>query len=76
MGTFVAVAILAIGVSGIQQLGASFWVTPLFNGLTLLAAVGLAGYSTRRRLKAGAEASRKSMESNNPHITKETSEQS
>jgi ribose transport system permease protein len=63
MGTFVAVAILAIGVSGIQQLGASFWVTPLFNGLTLLAAVGLAGYSTRRRLKAGAEASRKSMES-------------
>jgi ribose transport system permease protein len=76
MGTFVAVAILAIGVSGIQQLGASFWVTPLFNGLTLLAAVGLAGYSTRRRLKAGAEASRKSMESNNPHTTKETSEQS
>lgn len=63
MGTFVAVAILAIGVSGIQQLGASFWVTPLFNGLTLLAAVGLAGYSSRRRLKAGAEASRQSMES-------------
>ncbi len=62
MGTFVAVAILAIGVSGIQQLGASFWVTPLFNGLTLLAAVGLAGYSSRRRLKAGAEATRKSME--------------
>ena len=62
MGTFVAVAILAIGVSGIQQLGASFWVTPLFNGLTLLAAVGLAGYSSRRRLKAGSEASRKSME--------------
>jgi len=67
MGTFVAVAILAIGVSGIQQLGASFWVTPLFNGLTLLAAVGLAGYSTRRRLKAGAEASRKSMESTMTH---------
>ena len=62
MGTFVAVAILAIGVSGIQQLGASFWVTPLFNGLTLLAAVGLAGYSSRRRLKAGAEATRKSMD--------------
>jgi len=62
MGTFVAVAILAIGVSGIQQLGASFWVTPLFNGLTLLAAVGLAGYSTRRRLKAGSQATRKSME--------------
>jgi len=63
MGTLVAVAILAIGVSGIQQLGASFWVTPLFNGLTLLAAVGLAGYSARRRLKAGVEETRKSMES-------------
>jgi ribose transport system permease protein len=62
LGTLVAVAILAIGVAGIQQLGADFWATPLFNGLTLLAAVGLAGYSARRRLKSGAEASRKSME--------------
>ena len=62
LGTIVAVAILAIGVSGIQQLGAEFWATPLFNGLTLLAAVGLAGYSARRRLKTGAEASRKSMQ--------------
>ena len=63
LGTLVAVAILAIGVAGIQQLGADFWATPLFNGLTLLAAVGLAGYSARRRLKSGAEASRWSMES-------------
>lgn len=59
LGTLVAVAILAIGVSGIQQLGADFWATPLFNGLTLLAAVGLAGFSARRRLKSGADASRK-----------------
>jgi ribose transport system permease protein len=64
----VAVAILAIGVSGIQQLGADFWATPLFNGLTLLAAVGLAGYSARRRVKTGAEASRKlMMEANEPN---------
>jgi ribose transport system permease protein len=68
LGTLVAVAILAIGVSGIQQLGADFWATPLFNGLTLLAAVGLAGYSARRRLKTGAEASRKlMMEANEPN---------
>lgn len=66
LGTLVAVAILAIGVSGIQQLGADFWATPLFNGLTLLAAVGLAGYSARRRLKTGAEASRKSMQASTP----------
>ena len=65
LGTLVAVAILATGVAGIQQLGADFWATPLFNGLTLLAAVGLAGYSARRRLKSGAEASRKSMEASN-----------
>ena len=62
LGTLVAVAILAIGVAGIQQLGADFWATPLFNGLTLLAAVGLAGFSARRRLKSGADASRRSLE--------------
>jgi ribose transport system permease protein len=53
-GTLVAVAILAIGLSGLQQEGAAFWVTPLFNGLTLLAAVGLAGFAARRRQRAGA----------------------
>ncbi len=44
-GTVVAVAILAIGLAGIQQLGAEFW----------------AGYSARRRLRAGATATRKSL---------------
>lgn len=52
-GTLISVAILAIGLSGLQQLGAQFWVTPLFNGLTLLAAVGLAGLASRRRQRAG-----------------------
>jgi ribose transport system permease protein len=61
MGTIVAVAILAIGLSGIGQLGAQFWVTPLFNGTTLLIAVGLAGYAARRRLRIGATAHRKSL---------------
>ncbi|MEU5196478.1 ABC transporter permease [Streptomyces scabiei] len=60
-GTVVAVAILAIGLAGIQQLGAEFWATSLFNGGTLLLAVGLAGYSARRRLRAGAGATRKSL---------------
>ena len=53
VGTLVAVAILAIGLSGLQQEGAAFWVTPLFNGLTLLAAVGLAGFAARPRQRAG-----------------------
>ncbi|TIN51210.1 MAG: ABC transporter permease, partial [Mesorhizobium sp.] len=35
-GTIVGVVILAVGISGIQQFGGSFWVEPLFNGVTLL----------------------------------------
>ncbi len=48
-GTVVGVVILAIGISGIQQLGGSFWVEPMFNGLTLLVAIGIAGYAQRKR---------------------------
>ncbi|KOU56400.1 ABC transporter permease [Streptomyces sp. MMG1533] len=62
LGTLVAVAILAIGLAGIGQLGAEFWVTPLFNGATLLLAVGFAGYSARRRLRSGAIADRRGSE--------------
>ena len=51
-GTLVGVIILAIGISGIQQLGGSFWVEPLFNGITLLVAIGIAGYAQRRRQTA------------------------
>ena len=48
-GTVVGVAILAVGISGIQQFGGSFWVEPLFNGVTLLIAIGIAGYAQRRK---------------------------
>lgn len=48
-GTIVGVAILAVGISGIQQFGGSFWVEPLFNGVTLLIAIGIAGYAQRRK---------------------------
>lgn len=51
LGTLVAVSVLAVGLAGIGQLGAQFWATPLFNGGTLLMAVGLAGYAARRRLR-------------------------
>jgi ribose transport system permease protein len=36
-GTIVGVMILAVGISGIQQFGGSFWVEPLFNGTTPVA---------------------------------------
>ena len=48
-GTVFGVAILAVGIAGIQQFGGSFWVEPLFNGVTLLIAIGIAGYAQRRR---------------------------
>ena len=48
-GTVVGVIILAVGIAGIQQIGGSFWVEPLFNGVTLLVAIGIAGYAQRRR---------------------------
>ncbi|MEU6198674.1 ABC transporter permease [Streptomyces sp. NPDC047061] len=57
LGTLVAVAVLAVGLTGIGQLGAAFWTVPLFYGGTLLLAVGLAGYSARR-LRTGADAAR------------------
>ncbi|MFE1884533.1 ABC transporter permease [Streptomyces diastatochromogenes] len=56
LGTLVAVTVLAVGLTGIAQLGGDFWTTPLFYGGTLLLAVGLAGYSARRRLRAGTAA--------------------
>jgi ribose transport system permease protein len=48
-GTLVGVVILAVGISGIQQFGGSFWVEPMFNGVTLLVAIGIAGYAQRKR---------------------------
>jgi len=48
-GTMVGIAILAVGIAGIQQFGGSFWVEPMFNGVTLLIAIGIAGYAQRRR---------------------------
>ena len=49
-GTLIGVVILAIGISGIQQLGGEFWVEPFFNGATLILAIGIAGYTQRRRV--------------------------
>ena len=49
LGTIVGVLILAIGISGIQQLGGEFFIEPLFNGTTLVVAIALAGFAQRRR---------------------------
>lgn len=49
LGTIVAVLVLAIGISGLQQLGGGFYVEPIFQGASLILSVGLAGYASRRR---------------------------
>jgi ribose transport system permease protein len=56
IGTLVAVFLLAIAVAGLQQLGAQFFVEPLFNGTMLVTAVGLAAVAARRRARIRAAA--------------------
>ena len=48
-GTIFGVLILAVGISGIQQLGGAFFVEPLFNGTTLVVSIALAAFAQRRR---------------------------
>ncbi len=55
-GTILAVAILAVTVAGLNQLGAPFFVEPIFNGTMLILAVGLAVTATKRRAKRTASA--------------------
>jgi ribose transport system permease protein len=59
-GTVLAVAVLAVTVAGLNQLGAPFFVEPLFNGVMLILAVGLAVQAAQRRQKRGTEADRAS----------------
>jgi ribose transport system permease protein len=64
-GTIVAVVMLSVGIAGIEQLGSAFYVEPLFNGITLLFAVGLAGLTSRRQKSTGPRAgSRTHVEAN------------
>lgn len=57
-GTVLAVAVLAVAVSGLTQLGADFFVENLFNGGMLIVAVGLAVYTQRRRVQRTSAAAR------------------
>jgi ribose transport system permease protein len=54
-GTIIAVLLLAVVLSGLEHLGAQFFVESVFDGGTLLIATGLAGYAARRRLQSRAE---------------------
>lgn len=51
LGTILGVAIATIGISGLQQLlPGRFYLEPLFNGLTLVAAITIASLASRRRV--------------------------
>jgi ribose transport system permease protein len=61
-GTIIALFALAFGVEGFQLrfFGNNYWITPLFNGVALVAAVSLASYTGaattfRRRRRVRAE---------------------
>jgi ribose transport system permease protein len=54
-GTLIAVAVLAVTVAGLNQLGAPFFVEPLFNGIMLIVAVGLSVTAARRRERIATE---------------------
>lgn len=49
VGTLLSVLVLAFSFSGVQQLGAPFYVQYFFNGGILIVAVGLSIYAARRR---------------------------
>jgi ribose transport system permease protein len=56
LGTILGVAIATIGISGLQQLlPGQFFLEPLFNGLTLVAAITIASLATRRRVSRADE---------------------
>lgn len=48
LGTLVAIALLAVGIKGLQLMGAERYVEDLFNGLALIVAVSLASLRKRR----------------------------
>jgi ribose transport system permease protein len=54
LGTILGVAIATIGISGLEQLlPGQFFLEPLFNGLTLVAAITIASLASRRRRAQG-----------------------
>jgi ribose transport system permease protein len=49
-GLLIALFLLGTGVKGLELLGGQVWIPDLFNGLALLAAVGLAVYLQKREI--------------------------
>ncbi len=52
-GTLVGVYFIAVNVTGLTFAGASNWINELFTGLSLVLAIGLATFLSRKRLREG-----------------------
>jgi ribose transport system permease protein len=53
-GTTVAIFLIAVGVTGLEQLGVPTWVEPIFDGVALLTAVTLTVMGQRARSRRHA----------------------
>lgn len=54
-GSVIAVLVIAVAVTGLQQLGADYYVEYLFNGGIVIVAVAVSGYGSRRRIERSAD---------------------
>ena len=54
-GTIRGILVLAFSFSGVQQMGASFYVEYFFNGGILIVAVGLSVYAAARRRRMSTQ---------------------
>ena len=69
LGTILGVTIATIGISGLQQLlPGNFFLEPLFNGLTLVAAITIASLASRRRVARADEPTTTSQSTNSESV--------
>jgi ribose transport system permease protein len=61
-GTLVAVYVVGVAVTGLEQMGASLWVEPVFQGAVLFVAVGLSAYTARFRAQRAKQARLRELE--------------
>jgi ribose transport system permease protein len=61
-GTVVAVYVVGVTVTGLEQLGASLWVEPVFQGAVLFLAVGLSAYTANYRARRARQARLRELE--------------
>jgi ribose transport system permease protein len=67
-GTFIAVYVVGVAVTGLQQMGAALWVEPVFNGLVLFIAVGLSAWTTRLRAARARKARLRELEEHRDQV--------